>query len=255
MRSRQADSCPGSDGVEDAPPPYREIVSRPPSWREDILSEKQAVEAEAEPRRRGVWRKIWDLLAGSKKASPQPSPRPRPRWKDEFKRTFCSPVEQPAVAPTSGSRAASKSGWAQPVTSHSLQPGRISGRGHRHKYHITRQHCPVPRMTPADITAAPWVAQLSVSCDDLAAQLPQHTPYLANLDRCWADQISTEQHPLLHTKRRFARTIKVAKLQAQGRRCEWAATVTIWHEDPQWLAALKYDEIDARFFQPESSLR
>jgi hypothetical protein len=76
-----------------------------------------------------------------------------------------------------------------------------------------------------------------------------------NLDRCWADQITIAQHPLLQSSRLFARTIKITYMQPQRRRAEWSAVITVWHRDSQWLATLQYPELDAMFFQPESSLR
>jgi hypothetical protein len=97
---------------------------------------------------------------------------------------------------------------------------------------------------------------LGVSFDDLAEKLSQHIPVFENLDRCWADQITIEQHPLLESARLFARTIKITYMQPQRRRAEWSAVVVVvCHRDPQWLAALQYPELEAMFFQPESSVR
>jgi hypothetical protein len=96
---------------------------------------------------------------------------------------------------------------------------------------------------------------LGVSFDDLAEKLSQHIPVFENLDRCWADQITIEQHPLLESARLFARTIKITYMQPQRRRAEWSAIVVVWHRDPEWLAALQYPELEAMFFQPETSVR
>jgi hypothetical protein len=249
MRGRQTEYCNDNGGVGDVPPPYREVASRPPSWRsDDILVEKPIVAKSTEPRRRGVWRTIWDLLAGSKKASPQHSPRlPWPH--------------QPTLPPTAVSskpRRAPKDRWARPETSHTLQKGYSACLSSRHRYTITRQHCPITHLTPAKVSAVPWITEVSVSFDDLAEKLPQHIPVFENLDRCWADQVTVAQHPSLQSSRLFARTIKLAYMQPGRpgrRRAEWSANVVIWHRDPKWLAALKYSKLGALFFQPETSLR
>jgi hypothetical protein len=107
MRGHQTESCNDSDWTGGAPPPYREVVGRPPSrsWRgDDMLVKKQIVAEPTEPRRRGVWRRIWDLLAGSKSARPQCSQSPA--WPDQPRR-----VPGPPAAPPTPRPAAVSSRW------------------------------------------------------------------------------------------------------------------------------------------------
>ncbi|KAL2171685.1 hypothetical protein VTG60DRAFT_1981 [Thermothelomyces hinnuleus] len=105
--------------------------------------------------------------------------------------------------------------------------------------------------TPAE--AAPWIADAIVGVQDLRRLVQEPPAWLENLHRCFSDKISTKRHPLLPNKKLLRRRIKIYYRSPDGTSLSWAAGISIWHRDAEWLATLTYARM-ATMFRPETMI-
>ncbi|KAK4247938.1 hypothetical protein C7999DRAFT_40805 [Corynascus novoguineensis] len=236
-----------ASGDADAPPAYREVTDR--ELRQSLRSEKALLQISengstpmpADARRRCLWRRIWSRLVASRRsrnANFESLVDPSLPSNSEKPQQSSPPLDSPTGTE---SQYYDDDGWKKPVTTCSLQRGRLPPRG-RWRYTLTRQHCPIERATPEALDAAPWIAN--------ALEKPA---WLENLHRCFSDKISAKHHPLLPNKKLFRRRIKLYFRSPDGTSLNWAAGISIWHRDSQWLADLSYERM-ATMFRPETMI-
>ncbi|KAK4140371.1 uncharacterized protein C8A04DRAFT_32123 [Dichotomopilus funicola] len=231
-----------------APPPYSEAVGPVPNFRHEKAS-ATVYEAPvvATPARSCFLRRIWRLLTTSRVQRRQQRKSRLAEQQQQAPRTIPSPTpqqqQQPDIAPDSSSRPETGR-WEAPESLSTVQ--RTVPMVNCFQYTISSQHCPIDFVTPDDVEAAPWIAEVHFGVDDLNTQLPLNPPWAENIHRCWQDKISAEEHPLLSDERLFVRRIEMGYSRVgEAGRLEWAVAIDIWHQDAQWLADLPYEAMAA----------
>lgn len=178
--------------------------------------------------RPGLWRRIWDRLSGSKNKtsgrskgiSPPPyqskkcpSPTPVPTYQE-----WAKPANNPTV----------ERAWVPPPRPF--------------KYAIHRTYCPIKHVTKKGMISAPWIIKAVLASNTVAGVVCAPPRWPEHLHQCWYDKISAANHLICRTKRTYERRVHVAHLGAD-RSYDWSASVTIWNDDAQWLAALTYSDM------------
>ncbi|KAL2189429.1 hypothetical protein L209DRAFT_679230 [Thermothelomyces heterothallicus CBS 203.75] len=243
---------------QDAPPAYSEVTGQQSSrgFRSEKgpskrFSEDGPSSTPAGTRRPTVWRRIWNRLALPRclrQVSSEPPVSPLLSRELENAR----PLPRSHLPLVGSVSQYSDDGWRRPVTTCSVQTGRLPSRG-RWRYKLACQHCPIERATPEALEAAPWIAEAIVGVQDLRRLVQEPPAWLENLHRCFSDKISTKRHPLLPNKKLFRRRIKIYYRSPDGASVSRAAGISIWHRDAQWLAALTYARM-ATMFRPETMM-
>ncbi|KAL2159447.1 hypothetical protein VTH06DRAFT_2452 [Thermothelomyces fergusii] len=242
---------------QDAPPAYSEVTGQqlsrgsiPEKGLSKRFSGDAASSSRVGTRRPNIWRRIWKHVTVPRwlqqaglglRVNPQPS--------REFENVRPLPRPHP---PSAGNVSQYSDGWRKPVTTCSIQTGRLPSRG-RWAYTLTCQHSPIERTTPEALEAAPWIAEANLGVHNLRRLVQERPAWLENLHRCYSDKISTACHPLLPKRILFRRRIKICYRSPDGTRLSWAVCISIWHRDAQWLAALTYTSMST-IFRPESMI-
>lgn len=110
------------------------------------------------------------------------------------------------------------------------------------KYAIHRTYCPIKHVTKKGMISAPWVIKAVLASNTVAGVVCAPSRWPEHLHQCWYDKISAANHLIGRQKRTYERRVHVAHLGAD-RSYDWSASVTIWNDDAQWLAALTYSDM------------
>jgi len=192
-------------------------------------SEKVVTSPPPGAQRRGLWRRIWDRLSGSKdKACSGPKRSPPSQ-------------DQPGKNHGSSTPVPRHQEWAKVENSSTVQRGLIP-RPHGFKYAAERCYCPVEHVTLKSIGSAPWFIHTTLFSHTVADVVCAPPRWPEHLHQCWYDKIYVKNHPMVAHQRSYGRSIFLAHWSADGL-YDWAVKFAIWHKDAKQLAALTYSDL------------